>query len=190
MLTVPRSRRWTSATSTRDCCVPYNRESQTLPRGTRHCNTRRFSRHPCDLSAAYSPNHPVRHERHSNSNAARVHRQGSQRRHHILFLICLYDSSISAQHASAGIPNNWGNRAIILFAGRAGTAHTTRVSHVALTRCAYTSAHASGEHVAWPVTERARSDLVQLRDSRRRHATVFDRHAFRTQPTRLFFVVP
>jgi hypothetical protein len=46
MLAVPRSRRRTSATSTRDLHVPYNREPHTLPRGTRHYNTRRISSTP------------------------------------------------------------------------------------------------------------------------------------------------
>jgi hypothetical protein len=45
-----------------------------------------FSRHPCDLSAVYSPINPIRHERQFNFTAARVHAQRSQRPRHVLFL--------------------------------------------------------------------------------------------------------
>jgi hypothetical protein len=74
----------------RGTAIPYNRVSQTLPRQTRHCNTRRLfstimARHPCDLSAAYSPDDPIRHERQVNFTAALVHTQRSQRRHHVVF---------------------------------------------------------------------------------------------------------
>jgi hypothetical protein len=75
----------------RGTAVPYNQVSQTLPRQTRHCNTRRLfstimSRHPCDLSVAYSPDDPIRHERQFNFTAALVHAQRSQRRRHVLLL--------------------------------------------------------------------------------------------------------
>jgi hypothetical protein len=74
----------------RGTAVPYNRVSQTLPHGMWHCNTRRlFStmmcRHSCDLSAAYSPDDPIRHERQFNFTAALVQAQRSQRAHHVVF---------------------------------------------------------------------------------------------------------
>jgi hypothetical protein len=91
LLTAPRFRRRAGARSRRQprrgTCVSLTTES------LRPCLTEQgiatlgdlfsttMARHPCDLSAADSPNNPIRHERQSNFTAARVHAQRSQRRH-------------------------------------------------------------------------------------------------------------
>jgi hypothetical protein len=69
MLTVPRSRRRTGARSRRrprrGTCMSLTTESLRPCLAKRGITTPgEFPRRPCDFSAAYSPNNPIRHERH------------------------------------------------------------------------------------------------------------------------------